>query len=110
MRTRASKAGWESSDQAGLAQGAQVPAHGRRRDPQRPGQLARRSRPPAQKVDRAAPVRIGQGREGAVQGGRARTQSRSRTDTPPAAVISSSDMALAVWPKDQMCPSGSAAM
>src|SRR5262249_49716169 len=92
-------------DQAGLAQDAQVPAHGRGADVERARQLAGAARSLAQQVDGATAGRVGERGEGAVErvglhaatwpwdyagadkttsGGRRRpcTRSRDRSTTP----------------------------
>src|SRR5215469_6940154 len=95
-------------DQADLAQAAEMPAHGRRAQPRRLGELARPARPFAQQVDDPPTMRIGECREDAVESRRC-LQAQPSIFKPLAFSASCRDTRRTVWPKLQTWPSGSRA-
>lgn len=95
-------------DQPALAENTQVTAHCRRRDTQRRRQLTSAPRPLAQEIDRPPPIWIGQRGKRTVDVDAGRLCQRvDLTLTPPAAAISSFDMARNSWAKLHEWPSRS---
>src|SRR5262249_14026918 len=95
-------------DQPGLAQAAQVSAHGGPVGARGRGELARGVRPQAEKIDDPPAMRVGEDGENAVES-RLRRQGQPSILSPLAVSISSRETWRTVWPKLQTWPSGSRA-
>src|SRR5205814_9897040 len=93
--------------QATLAKHTQVAAHSRRRQPDCVGQLSGALWALAQQLDGAAPLRVGQGRQGAVHGGPGRTPTQPVILRPLTRSASSRDTSPMACANVQTCPAQS---